>query len=380
MKTGFTARRRADEFEALVEGRSTGRRDASYAQLLTVVDTLRDVPPVQPRTAFTADLRERLMAEAATALAPQPEDRLKLPPRRPARQRRVATAVGGLAIVGATTTMAMAAQSALPGDTLYPLKRAIENAHTGISVGDSEKGATMLANASGRLDEASALSHEGHSDDAAIADTLATFTQQTTMASDLLFADYAENGNESSIVELRDFTGSSMQTLADLDALVPGNARDELRQAAQLLTQIDAQAEQACPTCGGSGITEIPSILARPAGFGGLQVPPASAPGRRPRRQPTGRDRAGGSPGRRRQPATRQRDRPRAGLDEHRPAARGHRPPGPDQDADRQPDQRRVADLVPHASRGRRGHRRARGRGGRRDHPAHRRPPALTAA
>ena len=277
MKTGFTARRRADEFEALVEGRST-RRDASYAQLLTVVDTLRDVPPVQPRTAFTADLRERLMAEAATALAPRPEDRLKLPPRRPARQRRVATAVGGLAIVGATTTMAMAAQSALPGDTLYPLKRAIENAHTGISVGDSEKGATMLANASGRLDEASALSHEGHSDDAAIADTLATFTQQTTMASDLLFADYAENGNESSIVELRDFTGSSMQTLADLDALVPGNARDELRQAAQLLTQIDAQAEQACPTCGGSGITEIPSILARPAGFGGLQVPPASAP------------------------------------------------------------------------------------------------------
>lgn len=271
----FAARRRAEEFETLVEGNSTGRSDAPYAQLLSMVDALRDVPPVQPRGAFVSDLRERLMAEAEVALAPGVEDRLVLPPRRPARQRRVAITVGGLAIVGATTSMAMAAQNALPGDTLYPLKRAIENAHTGISVGDSEKGATMLANATGRLDEVSALSQEGSGHDTAIADTLTTFTQQATVASDLLLADYDQSGHQASIARLRDFAGSSMQTLATLDALVPPDARDELRQAAQVLTQIDARAQQACPDCGGAGITEIPPILTRPAGF----AAPSSSPG-----------------------------------------------------------------------------------------------------
>ena len=53
--------------------------------------------------------------------------------------------------------MAVAAQSALPGDALYPLKRAIENAETGFSVSDEAKGSTILGNASGRLDEVDAL-------------------------------------------------------------------------------------------------------------------------------------------------------------------------------------------------------------------------------
>lgn len=264
----FGARRRAEEFHSLVEDTSAGGlHDARYADFLDIVATLRDAPVVEPRQDFVSHLREQLMAEAQTVLvADSAEARLALPSRRatrrPARERRIAAAAAGFAIVGATTSMAMAAQSALPGDALYPLKRLIEGAETGVAVDEAEKGATLLASATGRLEEITALSRDGQTEDAAaIADTFNTFTRQAIEASDLLLADYAATGKESSIAELRDFTGASMDTLAELESVVPDEARDELLRAARILTQIDAQAQQACPSCGGDGITDIPAIL-----------------------------------------------------------------------------------------------------------------------
>ena len=267
----FAVRRRAEEFAALVDAPSTGGSDdARFDDLLTLVGTLRDTTPVTPRPEFVADLRGRLMTAADAALAPaeaaklRPEaQRLTLPPRRSARERRIAAAVGGLALVGATTSMAMAAQNALPGDVLYPVKRAVENVQTGIQLGDGDKGVALLAHASGRLDEVRALSENPAGEDtAAIADTLAAFVDQASEASDLLLADYAENGDQASISELRDFNADSLDQLTALESEVPDAVQDELVRAAQLLVEIDAAAQRACPLCAGSGITEIPRIFA----------------------------------------------------------------------------------------------------------------------
>lgn len=260
----FAARRRAEEFAALVEDPSTrDSRDARHTDLLELVGALRSTPAVEARPEFVAGLRERLMDAADTALAPSETARLSLPPRRSSRDRRIAAAVGGFALVGATTSMAMAAQSALPGDVLYPVKRAIENVQTGVSVGEGQKGEALLANASGRLDEVGALSRGGDlNDTGAIADTLNTFTDQAAQASDLLLSDYAQNGHQGSVSELRDFTASSLDELQALEPLVPAEARDELLHAAQVLFQIDAAAQQACPDCGGKGITEVPPVFA----------------------------------------------------------------------------------------------------------------------
>ena len=261
MTSVFGARRRAEEFNSLVEGTSTGSGER-YADFYEIVRHMRDLEAPAPRPEFVTDLRAELMAAADTLLVETPADRLALPPRRTHRERRIAAAVGGVAIVGATTSMALAAQSALPGDMLYPVKRAIENAHTGLSVGDESKGSTLLANATGRLDEVSALSRAGGGDDGAISDTLNAFTDQASEASDLLLQDYAQNGSESSIRELRNFTARSMDTLAGLESQVPADARGAIVHAARVLRQIDAAAEDACPTCGGLGITSIPAGLA----------------------------------------------------------------------------------------------------------------------
>ena len=183
----FAARRRAEEFASLVEAPSNrGSGDARYDDLLRVVGTLQDADPVTARPEFVADLRERLLTAADTVLVPSgttkvptETDRLTLPPRR--RERRIAAVVGGLALVGATTSMAVAAQDALPGEALYPVKRAMENAQTGLQFSEADKGAILLASASGRLDEVGALSENASDEDLiAIADTLDTFTAQAS--------------------------------------------------------------------------------------------------------------------------------------------------------------------------------------------------------
>jgi hypothetical protein len=295
MTAVFATRRRAEEFAALVESRSAGDPgDPRYDDLLRLVGTLRETSPATPRAEFVAGLRARLMTAADTALvpaaatqAPGETERLTLPARRPARERRIAAAVGGLALVGATTSMAMAAQDALPGDVLYPVKRAIENVRTGIQLGEGDKGVTLLANASGRLEEVGALSEDASDTDAVeIAATLGVFTDQASEASDLLLAEYAQSGDSASISELRDFTGESLEQLAALEPQVPDAARDELVGAARLLVRIDAAAQAACPICAGSGVTEIPRIFAPAAAR--FTVPEASVEAQPARQEPRG--------------------------------------------------------------------------------------------
>ena len=264
MSPVFTARRRADEFQSMVEGASTDRdSDARLAEFLELVETLRETPVITARPEFVGELREQLIDEARTIARTgkgvEAAARLTVVRSDRRRERRMAAAVGGLALVSASTGMAVASQSALPGDPLYPLKRAIENAQTSVQADEDDKGKTLLENASGRLDEVDQLSRESDDGDT-IAATLQTFTEQASEASELLLKDYAETGKKDSVEELRSFTADSMAALTALEALVPTEARASLIQAAQTLTQIDQQALIACPTCGPSVITQIPSF------------------------------------------------------------------------------------------------------------------------
>jgi hypothetical protein len=266
MTWGFRAQRRADDFNTAVEHAATERAGDAVAprdaELLALVGALRAVPDPQPRPEFVADLRGRLMAEAENALVPSDVSRLQLPARRTKRERRIAAVVGGLAVVGATTSVAMASQSALPGESLYPIKRVIESAHTGLSLGEARKGSIELSNASSRLAEVAELTADPDpGDDERVATTLGTFTDQATSGADLLLADYAHTGREASISELRDFASSSLDQLADLEPSIPYAARDELIAAASTLAQIDAEAAQQCPSCGGTPIESIPPAL-----------------------------------------------------------------------------------------------------------------------
>ena len=165
MTSVFASRRRAEEFNSLVEAPHAGAprsgRDAHLEEFLSIVESLRAVPAAEPRPEFVASLRAELMAAADTLLVPATDDRLALPARNARRDRRLAAAIGGLAVVGAGTSMAVAAQSALPGEMLYPLKRVIEDAQTGVAQGGDAQALSLLDSATSRLSEVSELGREG---------------------------------------------------------------------------------------------------------------------------------------------------------------------------------------------------------------------------
>ncbi|MBZ5739277.1 DUF5667 domain-containing protein [Nocardioides mangrovi] len=263
MTWGMTAQRRADEFDARVEGRSTDRAHGASRDeaLLTLVAAMRSMPEVHARPEFVTDLRARLMAEAETALVPADVSRLQLPQRHTRRERRIAALVGGIAIVGATTSVAVASQSALPGESLYPIKRAIESAQTTVSLDEGAKGSAMLGNASSRLDEARQLS-ERQDDEGRVAESLTAFADQATAAADLLLADYEDHGRDSSIRALREFAATSLTELEDLEPMIPYDARDELLAAAATLTRIDSDAASQCGACDAAPLATLSPALA----------------------------------------------------------------------------------------------------------------------
>lgn len=264
--TGFAARRRADEFEGLLsrglDSPLTERDAARFAALLTVVSDLRAIPQVTPRPEFVSSLRERLMVEADTALVRQPSvpPRLAMPIASRSRDRRVAALLGGAALVGATATMAVAAQTALPGESLYGVKRGIESAQVRLAGDDAARGRTLLAQADTRLSELEELAAGDGGTDELIPDTLDTFTEQSGDGVRSLLSAYDRGGDDQDVQSARDFTAASMERLTALQYQLPASARDELLAAGRTLTDLDMEISSACLSCSG-GITTTPDFL-----------------------------------------------------------------------------------------------------------------------
>jgi hypothetical protein len=265
MTSAFSGRRRADEFEALLsrgsEAPLSDREAAQFAALVAVVADLRAVPQVTPRAEFVGSLRERLMAEADTVLLPQPAapQRLAMPATTRPRNRRVATVLGGAALVGATATMAVAAQTSLPGESLYGVKRGIESAQVRLAGDDAARGRTLLAQAGNRLTELEELSAGGGTEQL-IPDTLDTFTEQSGEGVRSLLTAYSASGSEADVQTAREFTSTSMERLEDLQGELPSSASDELLAAGRTLMDLDTEISTACGLCPG-GLTSTPDFV-----------------------------------------------------------------------------------------------------------------------
>lgn len=270
----MTTRRRSQQFHELVEGTSAGaERSSSYAELLDVVGALRSVPAPVADPAFVDSLRERLLDEARTVLVAAAEEqaeaderlRLRSPaPRTRRRNRRIAAGLSGAVLVGASGTMALAAQTALPGEALYPLKRGIESAHAQLTFERAARGRVLLDNAGTRLDEVAELSRTG-ADGEEVGRTLDAFTHEALAGSDLLIADYQATGDRSSITSVRTFAATGMARLRLLQSAVPADSVEQLLQSAQALDQVQQAASQACADCPGPSVTAVPPVLQQAA-------------------------------------------------------------------------------------------------------------------
>ncbi|WP_182379060.1 DUF5667 domain-containing protein [Nocardioides sp. WS12] len=252
--------RRAEEFDALVTGKSGDLE--GHRELLDVVAALRSVEPVTARPDFVASLRTQLIAAAEREPARVDQAiaaRLTPKQRRGSRERRLAAVVGGFAVVSATGSMAMASQSALPGDVLYPVKRAIENAQTNLQADEASRAETLLAHAESRLNEVRELTARDADSDV-ISSTLQDFTDQTEQASEATLDDYAATGKSERIADLRAFAADSMDVLSALGPVVPSESRSILITATQTVRQVDVAAWEACAACADGDLAQIPDF------------------------------------------------------------------------------------------------------------------------
>ncbi|QIX28156.1 hypothetical protein ncot_17345 [Nocardioides sp. JQ2195] len=277
------AQRRAEEFAELVEKDADQLSDdvrARHRDLLAAVSAMRSVEAPAPRPEFVTELRSQLMAEAEVALS-QIDRKLALPTHpRSRRDRRLAIVGGIVALLGATTSVAVAAQGSLPGDTLYPVKRAIEGVQSSLSISEGARAETALEQASGRLAEVEALARQVDAENAnQLPSTLDDFTDQAESGADLVLDHYGDDADIEPVNELRTFVSSSMAKLVSLDALLPAAATDSLNRAARVLSDINDRITSVCPDCGAS-VLEVPTrlVLALRTSDTGPLVSPTQAP------------------------------------------------------------------------------------------------------
>ena len=286
MSPMISARREAEEFARVVDGIQVDESER-FRDLTATVGQLRAQGIPEARAEFVADLRTQLMAAADTILIPsepRASNVVTLSPTTRRHNRRLAIAAAAFVVVGGTAGVAAAAENALPGDPLYPIKRAIESAQVSLNSSDAAKGHDLINQAGTRLDEIDGLMGNGNSD-SQVTHTLASFERSATRGADLLFVSYQRDGNIDDLADLRGALSEQSAKLATLSAQAPASEQPDFASASALLADLDQQARVLCGNCGpDSGSADFSDLSSAPA-LASLLTQPAAAAAEDARRE-----------------------------------------------------------------------------------------------
>jgi hypothetical protein len=239
--------------------------DPEQAAMVALAASLGDRPrPVMDpdkKTVQRAQLlaaMEQAIADGSFESAPRvPEQRtdsrgghrstgLRGPGPRSRLSRRLA--VGGLTVgvaAGAFGGMAAASTDALPGDSLYGLKRGLEDLKLDLAGGDASRGKVYLDMAATRMQEARRLLDRGRNgslDDESVGEVrkaLAGMHQEASEGHRLLSQAYRKDGSLQPMALLNAFAETHRQSWSDLRGKLPGQLTDVSDQVSSVFAAID---------------------------------------------------------------------------------------------------------------------------------------------
>ncbi|WP_445402006.1 DUF5667 domain-containing protein [Streptomyces sp. LE64] len=275
-------------------GRSTGEQTAppELGRMLTLANGLtalprpaldpdvRTVQRAQLVAAMEAMLRDGTGGEATDPSVPEQRTRTgtkgahRAGPLRKLRPRTRLTkglAAGGLTVTvaaGAFGGVAAASGDALPGDTLYGLKRGMEDVKRSLADGDSDRGELYLDQASTRLSEARRLmdrGRSGHLDHESVAEVRRTLNGMRHDAAEghrLLLAAYERDGSLGPIQSLSSFSRAHRESWSALRDSLPVQLGDV---SAQVTSVFDAMEHEVDPL---RSLLPRPPAPSDPAGTG----------------------------------------------------------------------------------------------------------------
>ncbi|MFB4423644.1 DUF5667 domain-containing protein [Streptomyces sp. QL37] len=260
MIANVSAHRRANAFaQALEEQSPQGAaavqpedpaQPADHGTLLALANGLGELPApefdpevkVVQRAQLLAAM-ETMFAEGGASTGPTvPEQRNKGAHRaspirklRPRSRWAKGLTAGGLTVgvaAGAFGGVAAASSDALPGDSLYPLKRGMEDISLGMASGDADRGEAYLDQASTRLGEARRLmerARSGEMDHESIGDVrraLDGMTHDATEGHRLLHTAYERDGAIGPIQTLDSFSRSHRASWSSIRDRLPVQLTD----------------------------------------------------------------------------------------------------------------------------------------------------------
>ncbi|MFF7731120.1 DUF5667 domain-containing protein [Streptomyces sp. NPDC008001] len=160
-------------------------------------------------------------------------------------------AAGGLTVgvaAGAFGGVAAASSNALPGDSLYPLKRGMEDLRLGMADDDSDRGGLLLDRASTRLQEARRLMERGklggHLDHEVLGEirrTLSGMRQDASEGHRLLHTAYKRDRSLGPIQRLSSFAASHRESWSQLRDKLPVQLADVGAEVTSVLSAIDEE-------------------------------------------------------------------------------------------------------------------------------------------
>ncbi len=251
---------------ALDAGTSSRADDAAVEELIGLTDRLSRVDArdrLDPQ--FRAETRQRLIALAeqrAAGLAPAHPTPRRAGAHRYQPQdwgRRFAVAVAVVAVVLATAgLLTLAATDALPGDTLYAVKRGAEQVQLGLTWDRDERGFALLHLAETRLDEVTELVSEpgalgfgppgiplaaGAEERETVVETLAEMDRQTTAGISLLTASAVDSADQATLDILPTWASGQRDLLDALVAQMSVPEQDRAHVSMTLLDRVDDRAQ-----------------------------------------------------------------------------------------------------------------------------------------
>ena len=237
--------------------------EGQFAPMMAAVDALGAVPVPVFDAAVKLTQRAQLMAEFERAFAggggaAVPEQRRRGAHRATEAARRFRPnsrwgrrlAVGGLAAgmaMGALGGVAAASSSSVPGDSLYGMKRGLEDWQLNFAGSDEERGRLLLDHATQRMSEAQLLmSHQQPGQALSphmVAEVSRALTDMNTEGSqgrDLLRAIYQQNHSLAPLRQLADFADSQQQRLAAIEPKLDAQLDPVAGRVESLLSGISA--------------------------------------------------------------------------------------------------------------------------------------------
>jgi len=216
-------------------------QDRTYSDVLEQLERLRSVPMRDPIAAARGRAQFLALAESLRrGVSPGPVQRLKgwlesvtiqTKERHPLATPLAAVLLALAICLGGAGATAYAAQGALPGDALYPVKTSIEEARVALSPDEATEGQLRLEFAQERMEETLALIAQGRYGDIQVAaDRLETEIEQASEVCDALAQDdpkHARTLSESLDTALAQY----VQVLSNLLGTVPAEARPAISRA-----------------------------------------------------------------------------------------------------------------------------------------------------